>query len=89
MYPEPVFVTLTNPFDASVATAEDAVSDDSIGCAVSVVTPVTPKVPLSVALVPEIAPENVVLPLKVKLEPNFEVVTEPSIGTILVPIIAC
>ena len=37
----------------------------------------------------EIAPENDVLPLKVKLEPSFEVVTEPSIGTILVPIIAC
>ena len=35
----------------------------------------------NVALVPEIAPENVVLPLNVKLDASLAVVTEPSDGT--------
>jgi hypothetical protein len=81
LLPEPVLVTLTSPLLESVATAEEAVNEDNIGCAVNVATPVTPKVVLSVALVPEIAPENTVLPLNVKLDANLAVVTEPSDGT--------
>jgi hypothetical protein len=48
LFPEPVFVTLTSPFDASVATADDAVNELRIGCAVNVAIPVTPKVVLNV-----------------------------------------
>jgi hypothetical protein len=48
LFPEPVFVTLTSPFDAFVATAEDSVNELRIGCAVNVAIPVTPKVVLNV-----------------------------------------
>jgi hypothetical protein len=39
--PVPVIVLLTRPFDPSENTGSDAVNVEQIGCAVSVVTPVT------------------------------------------------
>ena len=44
LLPVPVFVTLTRPLDASVATALEAVRLEKIGCALKVVMPVTPRV---------------------------------------------
>ena len=48
LLPVPVLVTETKPLLASVATADEAVNELTIGWAVKVATPVTPKVVLKV-----------------------------------------
>ena len=56
--PVPVIVLLTRPLEASVNTGSEAVRLDTIGCAVKVATPVTPRVPETLRLVNELPLTN-------------------------------
>jgi hypothetical protein len=56
--PVPVIVLLTRPLNASVNTGSAAVRLDTIGCAVKVATPVTPRVPETLRLVNELPLTN-------------------------------
>jgi hypothetical protein len=56
--PVPVIVLLTRPLEASVNTGSAAVRLDTIGCAVKVATPVTPRVPETFRLVNELPLTN-------------------------------
>jgi hypothetical protein len=72
LLPVPVLVTEIKPFEASVATADDAVSEENIGCAVNVETPVKVDVVFTTRVVSVKPVGRIILPVISPTKPLAE-----------------